>query len=187
MITFERVWAVGRFDVGRILFAGPQQPRAGTVAHRWCFRASPGHTNRQRTKKGDFPSLVETAGYTLASACPKRVLAHTPLLITLVYPLCTREKKELSGWLRGVQGARQTLQSMVWSGFDREHGRCRRRKAVSLFCQYFLGVYPLLSNSLLSNITVLNMEKKSARARPQSTLGRPSVYNLGRVRETCCT
>ena len=34
LITFERVWAVGRFDVGRSLFVVPQPPRAGTVAKR---------------------------------------------------------------------------------------------------------------------------------------------------------
>ena len=49
-------------------------------------------------KKGYFPNLVETAGYTLAQAFQKGVLGYTPLLITLVHPLYTREKKTLDGW-----------------------------------------------------------------------------------------
>ena len=52
LITFERVRAVGRFDVGRNLFVLPQQPRAGPVANRRCFWASPGHTSPQRAEKG---------------------------------------------------------------------------------------------------------------------------------------
>ena len=52
LITFERVWVVGRFDLGRSLFVVPQHPRAGTVAYRRCFRDIPGHTKQQRAKKG---------------------------------------------------------------------------------------------------------------------------------------
>ena len=51
MITFERVWPVGRFGVGRSLFVVPQQRRAGTVPHLLCFRDIPGHTKPQRAKK----------------------------------------------------------------------------------------------------------------------------------------
>ena len=100
LITLERVWAVGRFDVGRSLFVVPQQPRAVTVANRRCFLASPGHTKPQRAKKGYFPNLVETAGYTLTQAFQKGVLSHTPLLITPIHPQYTREKKlnTLNGW-----------------------------------------------------------------------------------------
>ena len=49
--------------------------------------------------KGVLPKkygVVETAGYTLAQAFQKGVLGHTPLLITLVHPLYTRERKKKS-------------------------------------------------------------------------------------------
>ena len=99
LITFERVWPVGHFDVGRSLFVVPQQRRAGTVPHLLCFRDIPGHTKPQRAKKGYFSNLVEAEGYTLAQASQKGVLVHTPLLITLVHPLNTRgKKKTLGGW-----------------------------------------------------------------------------------------
>ena len=65
LITFERVWAVGRFVVWDIVFSSlPLQPRAGTVIYRWCFWASPGYPKPQRaqmgenctsTKMGDLP------------------------------------------------------------------------------------------------------------------------------------
>ena len=113
MITFERVWPVGRFGVGRSLFVVPQQRRAGTVPHLLCFRDIPGHTKPQRAKKGCnrakkgyFSNLVEAEGYTLAQASQKGVLVHTPLLITLVHPLNTRGKKKNSGWLGGFQRSR---------------------------------------------------------------------------------
>ena len=123
LITLERVWAVGRFDVGRSLFVVPQQPRAVTVANRRCFLASPGHTKPQRAKKGYFPNLVETAGYTLAQAYQKGVLGHTPLLITIVHPLYTREKKEkknLDGW---EEPRKHDKRCRFDCRFDGEHGR----------------------------------------------------------------
>ena len=45
----------------------------------------------------------------------------------------------------GAQGARQTLQILIWSRFDREHGRRRRRKALSPFLStfFFWGGVPL--------------------------------------------
>ena len=107
----------------------------------------------QSCRKGVLPYLVETAGYTLAKASQKGVLGHTPLLITLVYPLYTGEKKkrkEHSGCLGGAHGARQTLQIFIWSRFDGEHGRRRQRKALSPFLSRFSGgVYPFLSNALI--------------------------------------
>ena len=48
---FERIWAVGRFDVGRSILVVPQPPRAGTVANWRWFSASPGRTKSQRAKK----------------------------------------------------------------------------------------------------------------------------------------
>ena len=62
LITFERVWAVGRFDVGRSLFVVPQQPRAGTVATGGVFETFRGTPHRNAPKgvkqcqKGDFPA-----------------------------------------------------------------------------------------------------------------------------------
>ena len=141
-IMFERVWAVGRFDVGLSLFVVPQ-PRAGTVAHQRCFWAIPRHTISRRAKKGDFPNLVGTAGYTLAYACQKGVLAHTPLLITLVHPLYNRGGKKNSGWLGGVQGARQTLQTLIWSRFDGVTWTSPSAKSsFPLFFNVFLGDTP---------------------------------------------
>ena len=91
--------------------------------------------------KGVLPKLSR-AGYTLAQAFHQGVLDHTPLLITLVRPLYTGENKNL-GWLGGAQGARQTLQIFVWSRFDGEHGRRRRRKALSPSLSRFWGGVPL--------------------------------------------
>ena len=42
LITFERVWGVGIFDVGRRCFGVPQQPREATVTYRRSLLASPG-------------------------------------------------------------------------------------------------------------------------------------------------
>ena len=46
----------------------------------------------------------------------------------------------------GAQGARQTLSILIWSWFDGEHGRRRRRKDLSLFLSIFGRLYPFLSN-----------------------------------------
>ena len=55
--------------------------------------------------KGYFPNVVETAGYTLAEACQKGVLSHTPLLITLVSPaIHPRKKYPNSEWLGRAHG-----------------------------------------------------------------------------------
>ena len=48
-----------------------------------------------------------------------------------------KRESELSGWLGGVQGARQTLRTLIWSRFDGENERRRRRKAVSAFWSMF--------------------------------------------------
>ena len=66
-----------------------------------------------------------------------------PLFIILVHPLRIREKKN-SVWLEGVKRARQTLQILVWSRFDGEHGRRPRQKEVP----------PFLSNAPNYNHTV---------------------------------
>ena len=54
-----------------------------------------------------------------------------------------KKKKKNSRWLGGAQGARQTLQIFIWSPFDGEHGRRRRRKAVSPFLSMVWGGVPL--------------------------------------------
>ena len=48
---FERVWAVGRFDVGLSLFVVPQ-PRAGTVATSGVFEPFRGTRFRDVPKRG---------------------------------------------------------------------------------------------------------------------------------------
>ena len=101
-------------------------------------------------QKGVLPKLSRDGGVYPRTSIPKRSTSShtTPLLINLVHPLYTREKKKKnSGWLGGAQGERQTLQ-MFWSRFDGEHGRRRRRKALSPFLSMFWGVYLFLSNSL---------------------------------------
>ena len=39
---------------------------------------------------------------------------------------------------------KKTLQNLIWSRFDGEHGRCRRRKLSSPFLSRFWGFVPLL-------------------------------------------
>ena len=91
-----------------------------------------------------FPNLVETAGYTFAQAFQKGVLGHTPLLITPVHPLYSREKKKktLDAWEEPREHDKRSLHILIWSRFDGEHGRRRRRKAMSPFlsmCFFFGG------------------------------------------------
>ena len=92
---------------------------------------------------------------------PKRGSAHAPLLTTLVHPLYTYGKTKLSRWLADVQGARQTLQILIWSRFDGQYGRRRRQKAVPSFLSMFFGDVPpfvklsLLYMDMASPMTVL--------------------------------
>lgn len=69
LVTFERVWAVGGFDVRCSLFVVPHQPRASTATHQSCFFASRGYFHSQRAKSGErvvlkgvLPYLAEAAG-----------------------------------------------------------------------------------------------------------------------------
>ena len=71
---------------------------------------------------------------------PKKGYLHPTFDHSRSPDIHSREKKKLSGWLGGAQGARQTLQILIWSRFDGDHGRRRRRKAVSPFLPFiFLG------------------------------------------------
>ena len=64
LITFERVWAVGRFDVGRSLFVVPQQPRAEQSPTGGVFEPVRGAPNRNVV----LPKLSRDGGvYPLAS------------------------------------------------------------------------------------------------------------------------
>ena len=119
LITFERVWAIGRFDVGRSLFVVPQQRRAGTVARRRCFWAIWVTPIRNVPKRGKIvpkqgnPKLdrdYRRRGYPRVSM-PKRGTCWHPTFDHSRSPAITHEKKKQKpGWLGGVQEARQTLQ-----------------------------------------------------------------------------
>ena len=124
LITFERVWAVGRFHVGRSLLVVPKQPRAGTVGESGAHQSA-------TCKKGGFPKLtVETAGYTLAQAFRRGGLGHTPLLITLVQ--LEKKKKRLDGGEEPREHDKHN-KILIWSRHDGEHGRRHRRKTLSPF------------------------------------------------------
>ena len=93
-----------------------------------------------RTKKGDFPNLVETAGYIPARKNAKKgcVLTPPPLLILSFANYTLAKKKKLSEWLGGVLGARQTLQILFGIYLSENMGRRRRLKALSPFLSTFL-------------------------------------------------
>ena len=87
-------------------------------------------------------------GVSPRASIPKRGTWSHPTLITLVHALYTQEKQN-SGLFGGAQGARPTLQICIWSRFDGEHGRRRRRNALSPFLSRFWGgLYPFLSNAV---------------------------------------
>ena len=84
LITFERIWAVGRFDVGRGIFVVQQQPRAGTVANRGCFLATRGSSQPgalqsatcqkgvKSFQKGGLTKLSRDGGVYPHASIPKR-------------------------------------------------------------------------------------------------------------------
>ena len=105
-----------------------------------------------------LPKPCRDDGVYPSVSMPKGILAIASLLIILFHPLYTRKKKN-SGWLGGVQGARQMLQILIWSRFDGEHGRRRRRLAVSPFLLIFRGVYPSLPNALIFSLLLISLSQ----------------------------
>ena len=98
VITFERVWPVGRFDVERSATTtttwSSRQPavflsQSGAIQSETCQKGA------KPCQKGELLRLRRDGGYTLARAFQKGILGRTPLLITFVHPLSryTLEKK----------------------------------------------------------------------------------------------
>ena len=141
LITCERVWAVSLFSTWEAVFSS-------------C------HNNHELEQSPTGGVLEPVRGTPIRNE-PKRGSAHAPLLITLVHPLYTYGKTKLSRWLADVQGARQTLQILIWSRFDGQYGRRRRQKAVPSFLSMFFGDVPpfvklsLLYMDMASPMTVL--------------------------------
>ena len=128
-------------DVVKI-FGVSQQPRARENRHSaaFCLSQSRVHPNRNETQRGKAVTIRRTS-QTLwwRRGIPSRKHVKKGCSHPTFDNLFTRyilAKKKVSGWLGRVQGARQTLQILIWSRFDGENRRRRRRKAVS----------PLLSN-----------------------------------------
>ena len=88
------------------------------------------HQKRNVPKKGFFPNLVETAGYTLAQAFQKSALGHTPLLISFTRYTLEQKKNNLDVW-EEPRGNDTRNRFFIWSRFDGKHRR--RRKALSPF------------------------------------------------------
>ena len=105
-ITFERVWAVGRFDV-RPSFSSyhknhelEQSPTGGVWTQSGVRQSATSRRGGKSYQKGrGLPIHVETARCTHAYACLKRVRARTPLSITRSPALHSRKQKAL--WMVG--------------------------------------------------------------------------------------
>ena len=103
-------------------------------------------------QKGDFPNLVETAGYTLAQAFRKGVWSHPTFDRTRSPAIHSKKKTKKLGLVgRILSSTINAAEIWIWSRSDGKHGR-RRRKALSPFfsSSFFFGggVYPFLSNAL---------------------------------------
>ena len=161
LITFERVWAVGPSDVRRIVFSSchnnhelEQSPTDDVFEQ---FRAHKSATCLKGVKscqKGVLPKLSRDGGVYPRASIPKRGTwshptfdhSRSPAIYTL------EKKKKLPRCLGGAQGARQTLQILIWSEFDGEHGRRRRRKALPPLSSRFLGGCTPFGQMLKKNV-----------------------------------
>ena len=103
-------------------------------------------------QKGGLPKLSRDGPVYPRASIPKRGTWSHPTFDHSRSPAIHSRKKEKTGCLGGAQGARQTLQMLILSRFDGEHGHRRRQKALSPFLSRFFffggGVYPFLSNAV---------------------------------------
>ena len=87
--------------------------------------------------KGAIPKLSRDGGVYPRASIPKRGTWSHPTFDHSRSPAIHSRKKEKTGCLGGAQGARQTLQMLILSRFDGEHGHRRRQKALSPFLSRF--------------------------------------------------
>ena len=110
--TGAYIFDADSFDVGRSPFttitSWNSRPPAVFLSQSGAHQSATCQKGVKSCPKGGLPKGSRDGGVNPCASIPKRVLGHTPLLITLVHPLYAREKKN-SGWLGGAQGARQPL------------------------------------------------------------------------------
>ena len=145
LITFQAGLGRWSFWTWNVVFSSchnnhePEQSPTGGVFE--SVRGTPIRDVPKRGKillKRGLPKLSRDSGVCPRLSMPKRGTCSHPTFDHSCSPAIHSRKKK-TGWLGGVQEARETLQILIWGRFDGEHGRRRWRKAVSPFLSVFSG------------------------------------------------